>query len=137
MAWGLSVAARNAAGKAITDLIDAGGAAGTLQIRSGTRPASPATAATGTLLATVTLIRPAFGSWSAGSAAVADPAAVLAVATGTATWCRVLDSAATPVLDGDVTTTGSGGDLQLSSTSLATGQSLDITGGSLTMPQGG
>lgn len=137
MAWGLSTAARNAAGTAVTGLIDAGPAAGTMQIRSGTRPASPQVAASGTLLATVAFGDPAFGAWSSGSSSPADPAAVTAVATGTASWCRVLDSTGAAVMDGDVTATGGGGDVTLGSTSIASGQQVDITGGSLSVPQGG
>lgn len=137
MAWGLSIAARNAAGKAVTDLIDGGSGPGTMEIRSGTRPATPATTATGTLLATVTFGDPAFGTWSAGSSTVADPAGVTAAATGTASWCRIKDSTGTAVLDGDVTATGGGGDVTLASTAISSGQTVDITGGSLTMPQGG
>lgn len=134
MAWGLSTAARNAAGGAVTGLIDAGPAAGTMQIRSGTRPASPQVAASGTLLATVTFGDPAFGAWSSGSSSVADPAAVTAVATGTASWCRVLDSTGAVVMDGDVTATGGGGTVTLSSTSLTSGSPVDITSITVTMP---
>lgn len=137
MAWGLSTAARNAACDAVVDLIDGGAGAGTMEIRSGTRPATPATTATGTLLATVTFADPAFGSAATGVATVSDPAAVTAAATGTATWCRIKDSNAAAVLDGDVTATGGGGDVTLASTSISSGQSVDITGGTITMPQGG
>lgn len=137
MAWGLSTAARNAAADAVVDLIDGASSAGTMQIRSGTRPATPATTATGTLLATVTFADPAFGAASTGSAAVSNPAPVTAVATGTASWCRILDSDSTAILDGDVTATGGGGDVTLSSTSISSGQTVDITGGSITMPAGG
>ena len=61
MALSLATAARNAMCDALVDLLDAGAAAAKIEIRSGTRPANPNTAATGTLLATVTLIDPAFG----------------------------------------------------------------------------
>jgi hypothetical protein len=137
MAWGLSVAARNAAGKAITDLVDAGSGAGTIEIRSGSRPAAPADTATGTLLATVTCQDPSFGTWSSGQSTYADPAGVTAVATGTASWCRVKDSTGAVVMDGTVTATGGGGDLTLASTSISSGQTVDLTGGTLSMPQGG
>lgn len=137
MAWGLSTAARNAAANAAVDLLDGGSGPGTMQIRSGTRPATPATTATGTLLATVTFADPAFGAASTGVKTVADPAPVTAAATGTASWCRLLDSNAVAVLDGDVTATGGGGDVTLASTSIASGQTVDITGGTITMPQGG
>ena len=105
-----------------------------MQIRSGTRPATANTTATGTLLATVTFADPAFGNSSAGVATVTDPAAVTAAATGTASWVRILDSNAAAVMDGDVTATGGGGDVTLASTSIVSGQTVDITGGTLAMP---
>jgi len=136
MAITLATATRNAMCDAAVDLIDGGAGAGTIQIRSGSRPASANDAATGTLLATVTLIDPAFGAASAGVATVANPAAVTAVATATATWFRALDSNAATIFDGSVTATGGGGDLTLATTSITTGLSVDITGGTFTMPSG-
>jgi len=134
MALSLATSARNAMCDALVDLLDAGPAAGTIQIRSGTRPANPNTTATGTLLATVTLIDPAFGSAASGVATLSDPAAVTAAASGTATWFRALDSTGAAVFDGDVTATGGGGDLTLATTSITSGLSVDITGGTVTMP---
>lgn len=136
MALGLSTSARNAACDAIVDLLDAGAGAGTIQIRSGTRPANPNTTATGTLLATVTLIDPAFGAASTGVATLTDPASVTGVAAGTASWFRALDSNSNAVMDGDVTATGGGGDLQLNTTTISVGLTVDITGGTVTMPIG-
>lgn len=134
MALSIATSARNAMCDALVDLLDAGSGAGKIEIRTGTRPANPNTAATGTLLATVTLIDPAFGAASTGAATLADPAAVTAVATGTATWFRAMDSANAAVFDGDVTATGGGGDLTLATTSITTGLSVDVTGGTVTMP---
>lgn len=136
MAIGLAAATRNAACDAIVDRVDLGTGAGVIEIRSGTRPANADTTATGTLLATVTLIDPAFGAATAGVATLTDPAPVTAVGAGTATWFRMLDSSAATVLDGTVTATGGGGDLTLATTTLSVGLSVDVTGGSLTMPAG-
>ena len=133
MGLGLANATRSAACDAIVDRIDVGGA-GTIQIRSGTRPANADTTATGTLLATVTLAATAFGSASNGVATLADPAAVTAVATGTATWFRVISGGGSTVMDGDVGATSSGADLELATTSITSGLSVDVTGGSVTMP---
>ena len=107
---------RNAKADAAVDLLDVGGA-GTIKIYSGSQPATPATAASGTLLATVTLPSPAFGS-----------------ASGTAGWARFADGAGTTRFDGDVTVTGGGGVVTLSSTSLTSGAPVDITGGTWTEP---
>lgn len=132
----LSNAVRSSMITALSTALDAGSGPGTIQIRSGTRPAGPATAATGTLLATVTLADPAFGSATNGVVNLTDPASVTAVADGTATWCRFLDSSGTAVMDGRVTATGGGGDLTLATTTISTGLTIDITGGTLTQPAG-
>jgi len=132
----LTTAIRNAMTDIIVDSLDAGSGAGTIQIRSGTRPADPATTATGTLLATVTCADPAFGAASSGAATISDPAGVTAAATGTASWFRALDSNGAACFDGSVTATGGGGDLTLASTSVVSGTTVDITGGTITVPQG-
>lgn len=136
MAITLATATRNAKVAAAVGRLDAGTGPGVIQIRSGTRPVSANDAATGTLLATVTLIDPAFGAPVAGIATLADPAAVTAVATSTASWFRAMDSAGATAWDGTVTATGGGGDLTLTTTSITTGLSVDITGGTYTQPSG-
>ena len=132
----LAVASRNALADLLGGTLDAGSGAGTIAIRSGTRPANPDTTATGTLLATVTCADPAFGAASSGSKTLTDPAAVTAVADGTATWFRAFDSNAVAKFDGRVTATGGGGDLTLSTTWITTGLQVDITGGTMVMPLG-
>lgn len=134
MAIRLHTTARNAATNAVVGLIDAGSGAGTIKVYSGSQPAAATDAATGTLLATVTLGDPAFGAASAGAATGVDPASVNATSTGTAGWFRVADSTGATVLDGNVTVTGAGGDMQLSSTSLTSGGAVDITSLSYTTP---
>lgn len=136
MAVRLPTGARNAACDAVVDRADAGSAAGKIRIYTGSQPASANDAATGTLLAEVTLQDPAFGAASSGVATLSDPAAVTAGATGTAGWFRMLDSDNNTVLDGSVTATGGGGDLELATTSITSGLSVDITGGTVTMPAG-
>lgn len=71
----LAAAARNASTNGVVGLIDAGPAAGTIKIYTGSQPATGDTAASGTLLATVVLGDPAFAASSAGTATGADPAA--------------------------------------------------------------
>lgn len=132
----LADATRNAKVNAAVDLLDAGAGAGTLKIYSGAQPATPATAASGTLLATVTLADPAFGNAASGAASGTDPASVNAVATGTAGWFRAADSTGAVVFDGDVTATGGGGVMTLSSTSLTSGSPVDITSLTYTQPMG-
>ena len=132
----LSDSVRNAKVDAAVDKLDVGTgtAGGTLKIYTGTQPATPATAASGTLLVTVVLPNPAFGSASGGSATLNDPASVNAVASGTAGWARVADRDGNVVFDGDVTATGSGGVVTLSSTALTSGAPVDITGGTYSQP---
>lgn len=131
----LATAARNAAANAVVDLIDAGAAAGTLKIYSGSQPATPNDTPAGTLLATVTWADPAFGNAATGVATATDPAAVLGVAAGTAGCFLVEDSDGNNIWDGTVTATGGGGDLQLSTTTISVGVTVDITAFTYTQPQ--
>lgn len=133
MAIRLAVATRNALAQAVQVLVDAG-ASGTLKIYTGAQPATGDTAESGTLLATVTLGDPSFGSASTGTITGADPAAVVAGASGTAGWFRVEDSTGANVFDGSVTATGGGGDLTLATTTVTAGLSIDITSFTVTMP---
>lgn len=136
MALTLPNASRSAMCDALVDRLDLGAGAGTIEIRSGSRPASANDAATGTLLATVTLIDPAFGAASNGVATLSDPVAVTGAAAGTATWFRALDSTGATVMDGSVTATAGGGDLTLATTTISVGLTVDITGGTVTVPAG-
>ena len=129
----LADSARNAATNGVVDLLDVGGA-GSIKIYTGSQPATPATGASGTLLATITLVSTAFGASSSGAAALADPASVNAGNTGTAGWARFADGAGAVVMDGNVTATGGGGVVELSTTSLVSGNPVDITGGTYTTP---
>lgn len=100
----LSVAARNAKLSGLnTDI----GANAIIEIRSGTRPANVAAAATGTLLATLTGNASGFGTVSGGQlTANAIASDTDADATGTATWARVYTSGAVAKMDVDVGTAG-------------------------------
>lgn len=128
-----SAAMRSALADAYLAAFDAG-AACTIQIRSGTRPAGPDSAATGSLLATVALEDPSFTE-SGGVLTLVDPDAVAGVADGTATWARLLADT-TAILDFRVTATGGGGDITLATTTISTGLSVDVTGGTITVPAG-
>lgn len=134
MAIRLATAAQNAAADAVVDLIDAGAGAGTLKIYTGSVGASANVTPAGTLLATVSFADPAFGASSSGAAAATDPASVTGAAAGTAGCFLVEDSAGNNVFDGTVTATGGGGDLQLSTTTISVGVTVDITGFTYTQP---
>lgn len=138
MATRIPTAARNAACDAVVDLVDAGSGAGTIDVRTGTQPASANDAASGTLLLTFTLSDPAFGAASTGIATldVTPIPAAEGVAAGTAGWFRMKDSTGATVLDGAVTASGGGGQLELSTTTVSIGLDVEITSGTVTMPAG-
>lgn len=127
MALTVAVASAQAAGAALATNIGSGAL---IRIYSGTKPATPETAATGTLLATVTIS----GSFTStgGVLTAADPASVTPTASGTAGYFRLLTSGATAVLDGTVGT--SGADMNLSSTAISTSSPLDLGVPTITVP---
>lgn len=138
----ISDPSRQASCDAIVDRIDLGSGTSKIEIRSGAKPATPATAATGTLLSTILLPNPAFGAAnSTGTAALLGVPLTdaSAAATGTAGWFRVYDrTTPTPnaIFDGDVTATGGGGDLTLATVSIVAASQVVITAGSFSMPMG-
>ena len=112
----------------IKDAIDAGGAAGTISIYSGTMPATVETALTtqvrlGTLTFAFSCGTIAGGALTMG-AITQDSAAD---ATGTAAWARVVDSTGAAVMDLNVTVTGGGGALTMNTTSIVAGGPILIT----------
>ena len=112
----------------IKNAIDAGGAAGTISIYSGTMPATVETAlTTQVLLGTLTF---AFSCGTiAGGALTMDAITQdsAADATGTAAWARAVDSTGAPVMDLNVTVTGGGGALTMNTTSIVAGGPILIT----------
>lgn len=137
MATRISTAARNAAADAIAALIDVGAANGYVEIRTGAQPANPGTAASGTLLVTIQLNEPAFGAASTGvvTADVSPALTAAAVAAGTAGWFRAYDDNDLAVIDGSCGAVSSGEDMELSNTSIASGQDVTITSWTMTMPE--
>jgi hypothetical protein len=116
----------DAAAKAAADAVCALCNGGTIQIRSGAQPANANTAATGTLLVTLTFSATAFAAAVANVATANAIGSANAVATGTATWFRALKSDGTTVVfDGSVGTSAS--DLNLSSTALTSGGNVAVS----------
>jgi hypothetical protein len=131
LAIAYSTTIRNNKQNQTRDAIDGGAGAGLLRIYDGTRPASCGTATT--LGAELTFSDPCAPAAASGvltaSAITADASAN---ATITATWFRAADSTGTCCIDGNVGTSGS--DMNLNSTSIASGvqvscSSFAITGG--------
>jgi len=126
-----SVAVRNARLDAVESTI---GASAILKIRTGAAPANCAGADSGTVLATVNLPADWMAAASAGAKAMSgtwtDNAAD---AAGTAAHFRIYDnSGVTCHMQGTVTATGGGGDMQVDNTSFAVGQQFTVTSFTLT-----
>lgn len=115
---------------------------GTLKIRTGAAP-GPDAAGSGTVLATITLPADAFAAGASKSMAKAGTwQDAAADATGTAAHFRVLQSGDTDGatgstderIEGTITGTGGGGDMELDNTSIATGQQVTITTFTFSLP---
>jgi hypothetical protein len=131
MALQLSTPVRNARIDAISSTT---GTSAIMRIRTGAAPADCATADSGTVLATLNLPSDWLAAASGGSKAKAGTwQDASADATGTAGHFRIYDSGGTTChLQGSVTVTGGGGDLEVQNTSFASGQAVTITGFTLT-----
>lgn len=126
MALQYSVSVRNAQLDAFETAI---GASAILKIRTGSAPATCATADSGTVLATLNLP----SDWMAAAASGAKDKSgtwedAAADATGTAAHFRIYASDGTTChAQGTITGTGGGGDMTLDNTSVATGQKVTIS----------
>lgn len=131
MAIQLSTTVRNARLDAIETAIST---SAVLKIRTGAPPADVATADSGTVLATLSLPSDWMAAASSGSKAKSGTwQDASADATGTAAHFRIYASDGTTAhIQGTVTATGGGGDLTLDNTSIASAQSVTITGFTLT-----
>lgn len=129
MALGYASALRNAKLDAITTFA---GNAALLRIYNGTQPATGGTATT--LLAELTCGTPFAAGASGGVLTLGSITQdSSANATGTATWFRIVKSdGTTHVMDGTVTATGGGGDMTLSTTSVVSGQPVQVTSFTIT-----
>ena len=131
MALQLSVAVRNARLDTIESTI---GTAPLLRVYTGAMPADCATAATGTLLAECALPSDWLAAAASGSKSkLGTWEDISANATGTAGYFRIYDTAGTTCgLQGTVTATGGGGDMEVNNTSFATAQDFVVTSFTLT-----
>ncbi|GAA0494799.1 hypothetical protein Ade02nite_19710 [Paractinoplanes deccanensis] len=141
MAIRISTAARNAMATAAAALVDGGSSTGRLRLYTGSQPAGPGTAPTGTLLAEITLNDPAFGGPANGTVTANQSPALTGtgVAAGTAGWFRIVDSTEAAgtglgILDGSVSATGDDGECQLATTTISVGLTVTITSLTFTQP---
>jgi len=130
MAESIGTVARNKQADSVGGALDLA----TLKIYTGSKPASPDDAATGTLLVTFTFAADAFAVAAAGVAAMNGTLVQNAVATGTAGYFRIASADTTLVYDGTITLVGGGGDMELNSLSIVSGASQTISVGSITQP---
>ena len=131
MALQYSVTVRNAQLDAFETAI---GASAVLKIRTGSPPANCATADSGTVLATLNLPSDWMAAASSGSKAKSGKWEELSAdATGTAGHWRLYASDGTTChAQGTCTATGGGGDMTLDNTSINSGQTVTVTGFTIT-----
>lgn len=124
MAVGMATNLRNARADAITTFA---GNAALLRIYDGVRPATGG--AVTTLLAELTCGTPFAAGAAAGVLTLGSITQdASANGSGTATWWRLVKAdGTTHVMDGSVTATGGGGDMELTTTTVAAGQPVQIT----------
>lgn len=110
------------------------GTAPKLQIRSGAAPANCATADSGTLLCEIDLPSDWLAAASGGAKAKSGTWSDVGVnGPGTAGHFRIKDTAGTTChMQGTVTATGGGGDMTVDNTSIATDQTVTVTGFTIT-----
>ena len=128
MAIQLDAASRNAALDAIETTI---GVSPTLEIRTGSPPATCATADSGSVLATLTLPSDFMAAASGGTKALSGTWSVAASASGTPGHFRIKGGGSCRV-QGTVTSTGGGGDLLTNSATVTSGATFAITAFTLT-----
>lgn len=128
MAVRLSTDLRNV----LANAIGSGFNSGTFEIRTGSQPATANTAASGTLLVTISLPGSPFGSASAGSVAKQGSWSASASASGTAGWGRLTGGG--NVID--VSIGESGADFIIDNASIVEGGTVTVVSGSVTVPAG-
>jgi hypothetical protein len=131
MAIQFSVTVRNTRLDSVETAI---GTSAILRIRSGTVPATCATADSGTVLATINCPSDWLSAASGGSKSINGTWQDLSAdATGTAAHFRIYDSTgATCHIQGTVTASGGGGDMEVTNTSFTAGQSFTVNTFTLT-----
>lgn len=129
MAVQLSTAVRNARLDQIETTI---GTAAKLELRTGAQEANCAAAATGTLLATLTLPTDWMAAAASGSKSLAGTWTGTGSAAGTAAHFRITDNAGTTCHMIGSVASPSGGDLNLDNNVIAVSQTINVTSFTLT-----
>lgn len=126
-----------AAADAVTGLLSTGGE---IRVYNGPMPASPEIAiTTQVLLATFALPAPAYDPATVSAdlaTAIGNAiASVNPVATGDATWARVVDDGGAPIFDGDAGLTGSTAFARLSSVTLSPAVPISVQTSTYSVPR--
>lgn len=131
MALTHTTAVRNALADLVVDLLEAGAGAGKIQIST-----TQGDYVGPELLAEITMSDPAFGAASSGVATMLSPpkSDTSADNTGTAAFFRIVDSNDLEIFEGTVTATSGGGDMELSSVAITSGEQVNITAFTYTAP---
>lgn len=130
MGFQFSTTVRNASNDQVSTTI---GASAKLLFYTGSVPADCGSAATGTLLATLSLPSTWIGASSGGVKSLSGTWTGTASGTGTAGYFRIMDSTNTTChIQGTVTATGGGGDITIDNTSIASGQTINVNTFTLT-----
>lgn len=122
--------ARNVVISTLAGLADAGSGPGVVQIRDGSLPATPGDTG-GTLLVTLTLNDPSFAAAGTGAASADVTPAVTgtAVASGTPSWYRVLDSNGAAVWDGTTSA-----DMSINPSTITNGATVSLISWTINQP---
>jgi hypothetical protein len=107
-------------------------ASGSIEVRTGAQPADPDDAASGTLLATISLPATPFGAAASGAVAKSGTWSGVAVADGTAGWARFKNAAGTRTFDCSVAE--SAADLIIDDDAIVTGGQVTVTSFTYTIP---
>lgn len=123
---------------ALVDAVDGGSGAGTCEIRTGSPPATPATADSGTLLATCTFSDPAFGAATSADPSVATASSITsdtnADASGDAAHFRVKDSNGVVIFQGTAGESGDTPDMVFNEKSILAGGTVSISSMTVQIP---
>lgn len=132
----LNSALQNRQADSMADSFDLGAGNAVLEVYDGAIPTDANTAlGAQTLLASVSIASPAFGASTGGTAPKNGTWEDLDVdASGTAAWFRIRDSDSTYVLQGDVTGTSGGGDIEVDDVSFVAGGTFTVTSFDIAQP---
>lgn len=132
MSLSYTVAVKNARAQALTNLIDASAAAGSITIYSGAAPTGVGAITDQVVLITIPLQKPCFSSITSGVITLAAITEQMVMTTGQAGWARIANGDGVAIADMSVGVNGSGADIELPTVDLIQGAYIRITAGQIT-----